>query len=91
MYNTPLEGLRGFISYYRIPHFDYNKVPIDLQVPVPSVGVMPAKAIADVSVDMNWYYAGLQYQHELFEVVAEYHAWDNDGERKIYDVNIIKL
>ncbi len=82
MYNTPIEGLKVNLSHLYLNDLSYKDVP---------KGTNPfnGNAItADAIQSNHWFFAGLQYQHSYFDIVAEYHLRATKGDVTVFNMPI---
>lgn len=78
-YNSPIEGLRINFAYYQAMKFRYT---------VPNKYVYGFLTDVDISQNIRWFYTGIQYQHYLFDLVAEYHHQFMDGDQHAVSLDI---
>lgn len=78
-YNSPIEGLSINFAYYQANDFKYT---------VPNKNVSGFNVDVDISQNIRWFYTGIQYQHYLFDIIAEYHHQFMDGTQNITALNI---
>lgn len=77
-YNSPIDGLRFNFAYYQAMSFCYT---------VPDKNVEGIQTDIDIKQNIRWFYTGIQYQHPVIDIVAEYHHQFMDGDQHIVNLD----
>ena len=72
-YETPISGLTLNSSYFKAPELFLQDVAIGT-FPDVVPGVGGKSYYVDVTQELTWLFYGIQYQHELFDAIVEYHT-----------------
>lgn len=82
MYNAPIDGLKLNLSHVFLNKLSYKDVP---------KGTNPFNGntiTADAIQNNHWFFAGVQYQHSYFDIIAEYHLRYAKGEITVNNMPI---